>query len=105
MKRFLLLSALILAQVFTVFAQTPATRENDDQIAMHRQPSMSTEVMRYLNPGEHVTRVRKINDEWSLVTIDGEGGYVLNTFLKASRNKKKDTAKSKTVVAPSASLK
>ncbi|MBA9078416.1 MULTISPECIES: SH3 domain-containing protein [Rufibacter] len=101
MKRIILLSAVFLMQVFVVFAQEPTSHVNSKKVRMFRQPTLGTEVMRVLTPEDQITVVRQVNTEWSLVQIDGEGGYVLNSYLK-ERKGKKATAVKAARTAPSA---
>lgn len=98
MKRILLLSGIILFQVATTFAQIPTTRVNAEKVRMYRQPSLNMEVMRILTSDNEIKVVRKLSHEWSLVEIDNEAGYVLNTFLKAKKTKRGMAAK--TAAAP-----
>ncbi|WP_192822706.1 SH3 domain-containing protein [Rufibacter sp. LB8] len=93
MKRIILLSAMLLMQVMFVFAQEPATHVNTNKVGMYRQPDAKGEVMRLLNVEDEIKVVRKLNSDWSLVQIDGEGGYVLNAYLKARKGKKATAAK------------
>lgn len=99
MKRILLLSGIIFFQVATAFAQIPTTRVNAEKVRMYRQPSLNMEVMRILTSDNEIKVVRKLSHEWSLVEIDNEAGYVLNTFLKAKKTKRGMAAK--TAATPS----
>ncbi|MGV3538652.1 MAG: SH3 domain-containing protein [Rufibacter sp.] len=101
MKRLFILSAVMIMQVFVAFAQEPTSYVNRKQVKMYRQPGIGTDVVRVLTPEDAITVVRQINNEWSLVQINGEGGYVLNDFLKEKKGKKATAAKASRT-APSA---
>ncbi|WP_210489653.1 hypothetical protein [Rufibacter aurantiacus] len=103
MKRLLFIIALVCMQVVSSFAQGPTSRVNTEKVKMYRQPGIGGEVMRLLGPEDEIIVMRKQNHEWSLVQIDGEAGYVLNSYLKAKKAKKATAAK--TPVAPNKSAK
>ncbi|WP_460891320.1 SH3 domain-containing protein [Rufibacter soli] len=93
MKRLFLIAALVLVQVMAVMAQGPTSRVNADKVKMYRQPDAKGEVMRLLNPEDEIVVMREQNRQWTLVAIDGEGGYVLTSYLKAKKGKKVAAAK------------
>ncbi|AKQ47208.1 hypothetical protein TH63_18680 [Rufibacter radiotolerans] len=76
-----------------VMAQGPTSRVNADKVKMYRQPDPKGEVMRLLNPEDEIIVMREQNRQWTLVQIDGEGGYVLTSYLKAKKGKKVTAAK------------
>lgn len=92
MKRLILLAAILFMQIAT-FAQAPTTRVNSDKVKMYRQPGLGAEVMRTLTTEDVLVVMRKVNSQWSLVQINGEGGYVLNSYLKEKKNKKATATK------------
>jgi uncharacterized protein YgiM (DUF1202 family) len=104
MKRFVFIFALICIQAVAIAAQGPTSRVNADKVKMYRQPDAKGEVMRLLGPEDDIVVMRKQNQEWSLVQIDGEGGYVLNSYLKAKKAKKATAAKAIESQAKSAKL-
>ncbi|WP_157593115.1 SH3 domain-containing protein [Rufibacter tibetensis] len=104
MKRLFIITALVCMQVISVFAQGPTSRVNTEKVRMYRQPAIGGEVMRLLGSEDEIIVMRKQNSEWSLVQIDGEAGYVLNSYLKAKKAKKATAAKTPVSVDKSAKL-
>ena len=104
MKRLFFIVALVCMQVVSVFAQGPTSRVNSEKVRMYRQPALGGEVMRLLGSEDEIIVMRKQNNDWSLVQIDGEAGYVLNSYLKAKKNKKATAAKATETLEKSAKL-
>ena len=84
MKNLILAFALLLQTVF-VFA---GTRDNQiiaqattDNVKMYRQPGTSTELIKSLKTSDKVVVLRKFNSNWTIVTVDGQVGYVLHSEL------------------------
>ena len=48
---------------------------------MYRQPGTSTEVLKPLKSADEIVVVRRYNSSWSIVTVDGQVGYVLTAEL------------------------
>jgi len=48
---------------------------------MYRQPGTSTEVLKALKSSDEIVVVRRYNSAWSIVTVDGQVGYVLTAEL------------------------
>ena len=84
MKKLLVVLALVLQSAF-VFASgnqgTVVARANYENTKMYRQAGTSTEVLRSLKSTDEVMVVRKHNSHWSIVTVDGQVGYVLTSEL------------------------
>ncbi|GGK83076.1 SH3 domain-containing protein [Rufibacter glacialis] len=104
MKRLFVILALICVQVVSGFAQGPTSRVNTEKVKMYRQPTIGGEVMRLLGSEDEIIVMRKQGQEWTLVQIDGEAGYVLNSYLKAKKAKKIASAKNQVSPAKSAKL-
>ncbi|WP_181306761.1 SH3 domain-containing protein [Rufibacter sp. XAAS-G3-1] len=104
MKRLFFIFALVCMQVVSVFAQGPTSRVNSEKVRMYRQPVLGGEVVRVLGSEDEIIVMRKQNNEWSLVQIDGEAGYVLNAYLKAKKAKKATAAKTPEAPGKSAKL-
>lgn len=92
MKKLLVIFALVLQSAF-VFASgnqgAIVARANYENTKMYRQAGTSTEVLRSLKSTDEVVVVRKHNEHWSIVTVDGQVGYVLTSELhrpKEDRN-------------------
>ena len=81
MKKLILTSAFLLNLVVMAFANEPAILKYKS-VKMYRQPGQKTEVMRRLTAADEVILVRKFNTTWSIVTVNGEAGYVLNSSLR-----------------------
>jgi hypothetical protein len=52
-----------------------------DNVKMYRQPGTSTEIVKALRSTDELVVVRKHNNYWTIVTVDGEVGYVLTSEL------------------------
>ena len=48
---------------------------------MYRQPGTSTEVLKALKSTDEIVVVRRYNQSWSIVTVNGQVGYVLTSEL------------------------
>jgi uncharacterized protein YgiM (DUF1202 family) len=88
MKKLAFVFALILQSAF-VFANgnqgTMVARAAYENSKMYRQAGTSTEVLRSLKSTDEVMVVRKHNAHWTIVTVDGQVGYVLTSELKAAK--------------------
>ncbi|MFB9863131.1 hypothetical protein [Rufibacter immobilis] len=104
MKRLLMIAALICMQAVAVLAQEPTSRVNSEKVKMFRQPNAAGEVMRLLNPDDEIIVMRKQNQQWTLVQIEGEAGYVASSYLRAKKNKKATAAKAPATLEKSAKL-
>ena len=79
--------------IFTLalLAQTAFSFANDHQAVtasaryenskMYRQPGTSTEMLKALKSTDEIVVVRKYNNNWTIVTVDGQVGYMLTTEL------------------------
>jgi hypothetical protein len=76
----LLLSLALLVQVAFVFAQEPI-RLKTDKVKLYRQPTNLSEVMKVLNTTEDVVVIRKFNQQWSIVQVGAETGYIHNSRI------------------------
>jgi hypothetical protein len=48
---------------------------------MYRQPGTSTEVLKSLKSTDEIVVVRHYNSSWTIVTVNGQVGYVLTAEL------------------------
>ncbi len=83
MKKLLFIFALSLQTAFVFAADknemlASARYENSK---MYRQPGTSTEVLKALTRADEIVVVRKYNSNWSIVTINGQVGYMLTSEL------------------------
>jgi uncharacterized protein YgiM (DUF1202 family) len=71
-----------------VAAPTPKTavcRVSTENVKMYSQAGTSTEVLRSLKSTDEVQVVRKHNNFWSIVRVEGQVGYVLTSELALPR--------------------
>lgn len=91
MKKVIFAFALLLQTVF-VFANddkaAQTSRVESENVKMYRQPAANTEVVKTLGTSDEVVVVRKHNSKWSIVTVNGEVGYILTSKLVQSKAKK-----------------
>jgi hypothetical protein len=86
MKKIILTLALI-AQAAFGFAtdrQAVTASARYENSKMYRQPGTSTEVLKALKGSDEIIVVRRYNSHWTIVTVDGQAGYVLTTELGKS---------------------
>ena len=88
MKKLIFTLALLMQTAF-VFAftgpqQIAQAKVND--VKMYRQSGTSTEVLKSLQSTDEVLIVRKHNENWTIVTVDGQAGYVLTSELTLKKN-------------------
>jgi hypothetical protein len=87
MKKLLFIFALSV-QTASVFAadktETLATARYENS-KMYRQPGTSTEVLKALTSSDEIVVVRKYNNHWSIVTINGQVGYMLTSELAQAK--------------------
>jgi uncharacterized protein YgiM (DUF1202 family) len=87
MKKLTFLFALIMSSSF-VFATDQGTtlaRANYENTKMYRQPGTSTEVLKSLKSTDQLVVIRKHNPHWSIVTVEGQVGYVLTSELHQAK--------------------
>lgn len=90
MKKLLFTLALFI-QTALVFAADNAAvfvRVTTDNVKMYRQAGTSTEVMKSLKSTDEIIVVRKHNANWTIITVDGQAGYVLTSELMQPQNHK-----------------
>jgi uncharacterized protein YgiM (DUF1202 family) len=84
----IILTVAIVAQTTFAFAtgnkevMASARYENSK---MYRQPGTSTEVLKALKSNDEIVVVRKYNQSWTIVTVNGQVGYVLTTELAQAK--------------------
>jgi hypothetical protein len=83
MKKIILTLALIAPAAFGFAtdhqAVTASARYENSK--MYRQPGTSTEVLKSLQGSDELIVVRRYNSHWTIVTVDGQVGYVLTAEL------------------------
>ena len=83
MKKIILTLALA-AQTAFGFAtdhQAVTASARYENSKMYRQPGTSTEVLKALKSSDEIVVVRRYNSSWSIVTVDGQVGYMLTAEL------------------------
>jgi uncharacterized protein YgiM (DUF1202 family) len=88
MKKLIFTFALLI-QTAIVFAATgpeQVAQANYDNVKMYRQAGTSTDVLKALKSVDEVVVVRKHNANWTIVTVNGEVGYVLTSELTLKKD-------------------
>ena len=86
---FALLFSTVLAFAFPPRQQQQLAQASTDNVKMYRQAGTSTEEIRSLKSTDELVVIRKHNANWTIVTVDGDVGYVLTSELmpkKENRN-------------------
>ena len=89
MKKSLFTLALIINAAF-VFATDGQmiVRATADNVKMYRQAGTSTPVVKSLKSTDDIVVIRKHNANWTLVSLDGEVGYVVTSELTTGKTPK-----------------
>lgn len=90
MKKSILMLAFLVQSVFVMAQEPVIVKLKTDNVNLYRQPGRSADVVKQVSSNDDVTVVRKFNSEWSIVTVNGETGYVNNMHLP--KMKKSNTA-------------
>lgn len=84
MKKLIFTFALLINTVL-VFAhptqQQQLAQASTDNVKMYRQAGTSTQEIKCLKSTDEVVIIRKHNANWTIVTVNGEVGYVLTSEL------------------------
>ncbi|QNF32881.1 hypothetical protein HUW51_09100 [Adhaeribacter swui] len=91
----LLITALIIIQTGWVLAQTyPTIYVRHQNAKLYQQPACRAEVISLLQLTDQVQLVRKFNERWLIVKVNGQPGYVerWNVTKKQSRQKNKPSS-------------
>lgn len=98
MKKLVLTLAILVQAVF-VFADNKkdlqVVKAKSENVKVYRQAGTAAEIVKSLATTDTVSYVRKFNDNWSIVTINGEVGYVLTSELVSEEAAPAVTAKAK----------
>lgn len=84
MKKLLFILAFLVPTLVVTATPNPAgplSRALAENVKMYRQPGTSTELLRSLKSTDEVLVIRKHNSNWSIVTVEGQTGYVLTSEL------------------------
>ena len=88
MKNLIFLFALLLSSSFAFAAAgqgTTLAHANYENTKMYRQAGTSSELLKSLKSTDELVVIRKHNAQWSIVTVDGQVGYVLTSELRPAR--------------------
>jgi uncharacterized protein YgiM (DUF1202 family) len=87
MKKIIFTFALLVQTAF-LFAAGPAQTASAsyENVKMYRQAGTSTEVLRALKSTDQLAVIRKHNANWTIVTVNGQVGYVLTSELTLNKN-------------------
>ncbi|GEO05630.1 hypothetical protein AAE02nite_32940 [Adhaeribacter aerolatus] len=50
-------------------------------VKMYQQAGTASQLLKELSTADQIEVVRRLNDQWTLVIVDGVAGYVLHTEL------------------------
>ena len=86
MKKIIFTLALLINTVL-VFAKPgqQLAQAATDNVKMYRQAGTSTEELRSLKSTDELVIIRKHNANWTIVTVNGQVGYVLTSELMPKR--------------------
>lgn len=89
MKKLLFTLALVINAAL-VFAtdEKMIVRATANNVKMYRQAGTSSPIVKSLKSSDEIVVIRKHNANWTLVTLDGEVGYVVTSELTASKTPK-----------------
>jgi uncharacterized protein YgiM (DUF1202 family) len=89
MKKLIFTFALLI-QTALVFATGPAQMASAsyEDVKMYRQAGTSTEVLKALKSTDQLAVIRKHNANWTIVTVNGQVGYVLTSELTMKKDVK-----------------
>ncbi len=85
MKKIIFSLALLFQTVFSFANGQNTAHAHYDNVKMYRQPGTSTEVLKALKSGDEIVVVRRYNSHWTIVTVDGQVGYVLTSELAQAK--------------------
>ncbi|GEO05110.1 hypothetical protein AAE02nite_27740 [Adhaeribacter aerolatus] len=87
MKKLLFVLALSLQTAFVFSADKTGllVAARYENVKMYRQPGTSTEVLKALTRTDEVVVVRKYNNNWAIVTSNGQVGYMLTSELTQTK--------------------
>ncbi|KAA5545065.1 SH3 domain-containing protein [Adhaeribacter rhizoryzae] len=83
MKKLIFTFALIIQAGFLFAAndKTIVAQARQDNVKMYQQPGTCTTILRSLSTNDKIEVVRRYNDQWTIVMVDGQPGYVLHSEI------------------------
>ena len=85
----LVLTFAIIAQSVIVFAdnkkETTVIRAKNDNVKLYQQAGTASATLDSLDTTDTVTYIRKYNNQWSIVVVDGKVGYMLTSELVSEK--------------------
>jgi hypothetical protein len=88
MKRSIFTLLFLVQTVFVFAGKETFARASFENVKMYRQAGTSTDVVQALISTDEVVIVRRFNETWTIVTVNGALGYVLTSELALQKNKK-----------------
>ena len=87
MKKIILTFAIVAQTAFAFATDNKAVTASAryENSKMYRQPGTSTEVLKSLKSTDEIVVVRKFNQSWTIVTVNGQVGYVLTAELAQAK--------------------
>ena len=87
MKKIIFTLALVAQTAFGFAADNKAITASAryENSKMYRQPGTSTAVLKALKSTDEIVVVRKFNNNWTIVTVNGQVGYVLTAELAQAK--------------------
>ncbi|GEO05626.1 hypothetical protein AAE02nite_32900 [Adhaeribacter aerolatus] len=89
MKKLIFTLALIM-QTALLFASNDkkiVAQARQDNVKMYQQPGTCTHILKSLSTQDKIEIVRKYNENWTIVVVDGQVGYVLHSEIgKPAKN-------------------
>jgi uncharacterized protein YgiM (DUF1202 family) len=85
----LILTFAIIAQSVLVFAgnqkETTIIRAKNDNVKLYQQAGTASATLDSLETTDPVTYIRKFNNQWSIVQLNGQVGYMLTSELVSEK--------------------
>ncbi len=84
MKKIIFTFALLVqtALAFASKGDLILAQARQDNVKMHLQPGTSTPIVKSLSTNDRIEVIRRFNDLWTIVLVDGQAGYVLHSEIR-----------------------
>jgi uncharacterized protein YgiM (DUF1202 family) len=83
MKKLIFTLALLVQVGFAMATEKNKTTAmvRQENVQMYQQPGTSSKLLKELSTSDKVEVIRRLNDQWTIVVVDGVAGYVLHSEL------------------------
>lgn len=83
MKKLIFTFALIIQAGFLFAANDKAiaAQARQDNVKMYQQPGTCTTILKSLSTNDKIEVIRRYNEQWTIVKVDGQAGYVLHSEI------------------------